>query len=255
MAFFRYPANMYIVRDVVYQWKGQFLVFETQNISIDDRAASPPKVIFMSAWQFDNPKALLRIITGIFLILYILGTSTPAKTTVMAELGVPVQVREVVELGNCRIVQLADDENYLYVLISNPRGYILVYDLDGKYSHAISIFHTSKGQFRLATEDNVLYVSDTVGNIYIFRDGTHERFILAEDARELGMLSRFNRTSSNYKLRWGSVWRIGDEKTCVIRRPLLSCIPQYHLVYFFLLVLVLVKVLQPWVKKPTIHFL
>ena len=43
-------ANMYIVRDVVYQWKGQFLVFETQNISIDDRAASPPRRISMSLW-------------------------------------------------------------------------------------------------------------------------------------------------------------------------------------------------------------
>lgn len=136
--------------------------------------------------------------------------------------GTPVQFLEDLDIDAINIDQIADDDDYLYLLDAH-KGILRVFDLNGNYLYTLMFYDYVNGAFKLAVKNSCLYVSDPHGNVYVFAEGEFNQFIERDDAKKDLENVDFEKSSTNYVIRSASVWKVcetGD--ICVIERSLSS---------------------------------
>ena len=171
-----------------------------------------------------NVKLIEKVLTWILVItcivLFVLVIKKEVETATPVGLyGQPAVFVENSPLKKFTIKQVADDSKYLY-LLDESNGVLLVFDLQGTYKHTISFYDTLNGAFRMSINQDILYVEDTQGNLYILHFGEFERFVKKSD-RAIYDEVDFKQTSSNYEILLDGVYKkAADEDICIIRKPL-----------------------------------
>ena len=174
--------------------------------------------------KFMKVKLIEKVLTWILVItcivLFVLVIKKEVETaTPVGVYGQPAVFVENSPLKKFTIKQVADDSKYLY-LLDELNGVLLVFDLQGTYRHTISFYDTLNGAFRMSINQDILYVEDTQGNLYILHFGEFERFVKKSD-RAIYDEVDFEQTSSNYEILLDGVYKkTADENICIIRKPL-----------------------------------
>jgi hypothetical protein len=165
-------------------------------------------------------KVLTWILVITCIVLFVLVIKKEVETATPVGLyGQPAVFVENSPLKKFTIKQVADDSKYLY-LLDESNGVLLVFDLQGTYKHTISFYDTLNGAFRMSINQDILYVEDTQGNLYILHFGEFERFVKKSD-RAIYDEVDFEQTSSNYEILLDGVYKkAADEDICIIRKPL-----------------------------------
>ena len=165
-------------------------------------------------------KALIGILLLVCIVLFVFAFKKEAESvTPVGVYGKPAVFVENNPLKKFTISQVADDSKYLY-LLDELNGVLLVFDLQGTYKHTISFYDTLNGAFRMSINQDILYVEDTQGNLYILHFGEFERFVKKSD-RAIYDEVDFEQTSSNYEILLDGVYKkAADEDICIIRKPL-----------------------------------
>lgn len=145
--------------------------------------------------------------------------SDPLKDAPKGGYGRPAVSKEYSNL-HPGIWQVLDDGFRMYVLSSSGERFIQVYDMEGNYEKTLFFQSLSaNGKFFIATKENILYVMDEDGNVYIFQGGEFIRFLKDSDAeKELSHIDfRIRDSSGGYIVKNRSVWRISEpENICII---------------------------------------
>lgn len=134
--------------------------------------------------------------------------------------GIPAVWTAESEPESYVIHQIAEDGTFLYILSDEHNGVVQVYDLDGTYLRTMAFFPNMNGAFRIAAQEDTLYVRDMKYNLYIFRGGVFAEFITRQNASAFLEGLDFSGNAAGYEMRDGSVWRVGNgEDICVLYRP------------------------------------
>ena len=143
--------------------------------------------------------------------------------------GTPVQFHESLDINRINIDQIADDDGHLY-LLDAYEGILRVFDLNGNYLQTRMFHDYMNGAFKLAVKDHCLYVSDPQNDVYVFKEGQFNQFIQRNDAKSILENIDFEKNSTNYVIRFASVWKVCDTgDICVIKRPLSSMLYQRNI--------------------------
>lgn len=187
-----------------------------------------------------SAKILLLIWAGLTII-----TSLPGA---LRELNLPekiyskpVIITEYYSFDSLRISQIVDDGTYLYAMVGGPQGYVQMFDSNGNYKQTISLFNpTNGGYFDMAVGSGKLYVRDPAQNIYVFISGDFVEFISnIEEQNEVP--EEYGQNSDRYIIRHGSIWKVNaQEEECIVRRSLIAIANQYHLVWLFNVIVLLI---------------
>ena len=140
--------------------------------------------------------------------------------------GVPTEFIEDLNINTINIDQIANDDAHLYLLDSDE-GALRVFDLDGNYLYTLAFYDYPNGAFMFAVKDRYLYVRDPQSHVYIFGEGEFIQFIERDDANSILENVDFEKSSTDYVIKFASVWKIcetGD--ICVIKRPWYSVLYQ-----------------------------
>lgn len=137
--------------------------------------------------------------------------------------GKPVLFEDDSVMPNSGIEQVVSDGQRVYVLYTSRNGVVQVYDYSGIYLYSLRLYAHMNGAFKMAVKDNLLYIEDYHGDMYVFKDGEFTEFLrndAADAIREEISYSTFEKNTEGYEVRSGSVWRIdGDTQTCIVNRP------------------------------------
>ena len=187
-----------------------------------------------------SAKILLLIWAGLSIIISLPGAlrelNLPEKIY-----SKPVIITEYYSFDSLRISQIGDDGTYLYVLVGSGAGYVQMFDLNGNYKQTISLFDPSlNGVFGMAVDSGKLYVRDPAQNIYVFVSGDFVEFISNIEAQK-EVPEDYRQNSDQYIIRHGSIWKVNaQEEECIVRRSLIAIANQYHLVWLFNVVVLLI---------------
>ena len=143
--------------------------------------------------------------------------------------GTPVQFVEDLDIDTINIDQIANDDTHLYLLDSDE-GVLRVFDLDGNYLYTLAFYDYPNGAFMFAVKDRYLYVRDPHSHVYVFLEGEFIQFIERDDANNILESIDFEKSSTDYVIKFASVWKVcetGD--ICVIKRPLSSVLYQHRI--------------------------
>lgn len=152
--------------------------------------------------------------------------------------GPPQIITEYVSFNHKPIEQIVDDGQYMYVLADNHNGYIQVYTLDGEYQHTLSFYRPSiNGTFNMVVDSDMLYVFDMHKNLYVFKQGDFISYIKNTEASQPSIETNFNNASDRYEIRFGSIWRVDQEKPeCVVNRSVQGFISQYYINWIIIII-------------------
>ncbi|MBE6921236.1 MAG: hypothetical protein E7468_06730 [Ruminococcaceae bacterium] len=168
-------------------------------------------------------RMIVSILIVVLLLLTISGCNSykPALTY-----GTPVRFVEELDIDTINIDQIANDDTHLYLLDSDE-GVLRVFDLDGNYLYTLAFYDYPNGAFMFAVKDRYLYVRDPHSHVYVFLEGEFIQFIGRDDANNILESIDFEKSSTDYVIKFASVWKVcetGD--VCVIKRPLYSVLYQ-----------------------------
>lgn len=170
----------------------------------------------------------LRRMIGIILILVLLLLTISGCNSYKPALtyGTSVRFVEELDIDTINIDQIANDDTHLYLLDSDE-GVLRVFDLDGNYLYTLAFYDYPNGAFMFAVKDRYLYVRDPHSHVYVFLEGEFIQFIERDDANSILENVDFEKSSTDYVIKFASVWKVcetGD--ICVIKRPLYSVLYQ-----------------------------
>jgi len=159
--------------------------------------------------------------------------------------GTPVQYFEDLDINTISIDQIANDDAQLYLLDADE-GILRVFNLNGNYLYTLIFFDYMNGAFKLAVDNNRLYVSDPHGDVYVFDECKFNQFIERKDAKNSLKAIDFENNPTNYEMRGVSVWKISETGDfCVIERSLPSI--RYQSKIFMLILVGIFVVLHLYV--------
>lgn len=182
-------------------------------------------------WKTILERSVLIAIGVLLLGLYIANASQKESAEVAP--GIPLVYSNQNEIARKSIDQIVDDGERIYLLLNDHEGIVQIYDATGIYLNSVAFFNHINGAFRIAVADGVFYVCDKQGNLYLFPNGTFSEFIDNQTGAELRREINFEQSSTKYILHKGSVWSVtGDDKVCVISRPMTSVFFQGHYMFF-----------------------
>lgn len=164
--------------------------------------------------------------------------------------GKPVLFEDDSVMPNSGIEQVVSDGQRVYVLYTSRNGVVQVYDYDGNYLHSMRLYAHMNGAFKMAVKDNLLYIQDFHGDMYVFKDGEFTEFLrndAADAIKEEIPYSTFEKNTEGYEIRKGSVWRIeGDTRTCIVNRPAQTGIYQNNMNNLITILLFMAFALVYW---------
>lgn len=178
-------------------------------------------------------KMLLWIVIGFLMLSAYAVSSTAGDSSKGTTYGNPRVYVDKDELSRKSIDQIVDDGERIYLLLDDHQGVVQVYSIDGEYQNSIAFYKHINGAFRIAVQDGIFYVCDKEGSLYLFSCGEFIEFIDYQSGAALRKSIDFESASTKYTIQAGSVWKIsGDERICVISRPLTAMLYQDHLMVF-----------------------
>ena len=164
--------------------------------------------------------------------------------------GKPVVFEDDSVMPNSGVEQVVSDGERVYVLYTSRNGVVQVYDYNGTYLYSMRLYAHMNGAFKLAVKDNLLYIQDYHGDMYVFKDGEFTEFLrndAADAIKEEIPYSSFEKNTEGYEIRKGSVWRIeGDTQTCIVNRPTQTGIYQNNMNNLITILLFMVFALVYW---------
>lgn len=183
-------------------------------------------------WSITKNVVVIILMIGVVLLM-IFRPDDDTKGFPDAIWGTPVLFEDDSVMPDSGIEQVVSDGERVYVLYESKTGVVQVYDYTGKYLQSMRLYAHMNGAFKMAVKDNLLYIKDYHGDIYVFKDGEFTEF-LRDDAADAIMeeisYSTFEKNTEGYEIRKGSVWRIeGDTQTCIVNRPVQTGIYQNNM--------------------------
>ena len=137
--------------------------------------------------------------------------------------GKPVQFTDDSVMPYSSIEQVVSDSQHVYVLYTSSKGVVQVFDSDGNYLYSFRLFAHENGAFMMAVVDSVLYIRDYNADIYIFKGGEFVEFLTndaADTIREKIPHNIFEKNTTGYEIKKGSVWYVDEEtQKCIVNRP------------------------------------
>lgn len=161
---------------------------------------------------------LLRMIIICMILVVMCGQTETEGDLPRAVLGEPSFFTESFDVNWIRIGQLLHDQKRLY-LLDDQNGYIRVFDLNGNYLYSILLYDYLNGAFRMAVNEEMLYIADPHNDVYIFANDTFVEFLERQDAKVLLNSLNFQKKSDTFELRLGSVYNVTNDM-CIIERRL-----------------------------------
>lgn len=145
--------------------------------------------------------------------------SVKNRTEITGAYAAPAVLTEALPRAIGGVDRIAEAGDRLYLLDAHE-GCLWVYDLGGAYQYTVRFYDHLNGAFAMAVSGDTLFVRDTWGDVYLFREDVCSAFVKKEDSQMLPQALDFEENAGNYKAHLdGSVWREG-EKTCVIPSPI-----------------------------------
>lgn len=191
-----------------------------------------------------NAKLRLTIVTILsFLalctaVLKLVGSGLSKRYTSL-EVGTPLVWMDERYTVNSGVTQILAHQEQLFI-VYGYESVVEVYTLDGDYQFTVGVFNHPNGRTEIAANQGMLYICDKIHNLYLFSGKDYVQFVDRADAKNLRSQLRFGKNSSEYNVRFGSVWYCSDEKEpfCVIKKPVLSALYQNNCLDLILLILI-----------------
>jgi hypothetical protein len=182
------------------------------------------------------------LICSIF-ILNVTGLILPLELAGASE-GKPKVLIRKTDLIFSDIRQIISDDDSIYLLFGQY-GVVQAYSYDGRYKYSISVYDHLNGRTEIASDGELLYISDKVGNIYSFSDGIFFEFFNQQESKGLKKQLQFGVSDRNWVLKHGSVWHISGDgiEKCVVPRPVWLTVYQNDALTMVLFPLVIISVM------------
>lgn len=187
----------------------------------------------------ENYITVLLILLFCIILLFALYVDANQNDTLPSPAyGTPVISNSDITTTRTSIDQIVASETHLFILFDESQGIVKTYDLKGNFQQTLLFYAHQNGAFRIAIDEDVLYVRDKYGNIYLFDNDSFSTFIEREDALQILEEIDFERQSSCFEVRAGSVWNTKDN-LCIIERSAYSSIYQNNFDFIISICLVI----------------
>jgi hypothetical protein len=170
----------------------------------------------------DKIRLLMLVICFVLMcttvVLNVLGLILPLELVGASE-EKPIVVVRKTDIICAGVQQMISDDESIYLLFGQY-GVVQAYSYDGRYKYSISVYDHLNGRTKIASDGEILYVCDKVGNIYSFSDGVFIKFTDRHESESIKKKIRFGVSDPNLFLRSGSVWHVAEDgaEKCVVPR-------------------------------------
>jgi len=103
--------------------------------------------------------------------------------------------------------QIVNDDHNIYLLQNNHEGRIDIYDTASQYVKSIMIYKHLNGVFRIAIQEDKLYICDKERNLYLFENGLFVSYFPKYKNEALRTNIDFDANSTTYYHKNGSLWK------------------------------------------------